>query len=102
MRHTSSDQIATKSFIRIDRVEVVRAHSATQLVFDHHLKQKLEISTGRFKDKSVHVRLNGNCVFEDGLPYVDNANVYPHSHIALQNHFKGKRVQFRNVQIRKT
>ncbi|MDZ4851032.1 MAG: family 16 glycoside hydrolase [Pirellulaceae bacterium] len=51
---------------------------------------------------SIQVRLNGNSVFEDGLPYADTENVYPQGHIALQNHFKGKRVQFRNIQVRST
>lgn len=53
------------------------------------------------KGNSIQVRLNGTSVFEDSQPFVDNANVYPQGHIALQNHFKGKRVQFRNIQVRK-
>lgn len=53
------------------------------------------------KGNSFQVRLNGTSVFEDGMPYADSANVYPQGHLALQKHSKGKRVQFRNEQIRK-
>jgi hypothetical protein len=48
----------------------------------------------------IQVLLNGMSVFEDGQPYVDTANVHPQGHIALQNHSKGRRVQFRNVQVK--
>jgi hypothetical protein len=48
----------------------------------------------------IRVILNGTQVLEGG-DYIDNNNAYPKGLIALQNHFKGYRVQFRHLRIKK-
>jgi choline dehydrogenase-like flavoprotein len=52
----------------------------------------------RVQDNRIKVVLNGVEVLQGG-DYVDQNNTYPEGHVALQNHFKGARVQFRNVRI---
>jgi len=47
----------------------------------------------------IKVALNGVEVLEGG-DYTDNNNTYRQGFIALQNHSKGSRVQFRNVRIK--
>jgi hypothetical protein len=47
----------------------------------------------------IKVVLNGIEVLEGG-DYTDNNHTYQKGFIALQNHFKGSRVQFRNVRIK--
>lgn len=48
----------------------------------------------------IRVILNGTQVLEGG-DYQDERNAYPQGLIALQNHFKGFRVQFRHLRIKK-
>jgi hypothetical protein len=48
----------------------------------------------------IRVILNGIAVLE-GEDYIDNNNAYPSGLIALQNHFKGYRVQFRHLRVKK-
>lgn len=47
----------------------------------------------------IRVVLNGVAVLQGG-DYIDARNAYPSGLIALQNHFKGFRVQFRHVRIK--
>lgn len=48
----------------------------------------------------IRVILNGIAVLEGG-DYIDINSAYPKGLIALQNHFKGFRVQFRHLRIKK-
>jgi hypothetical protein len=48
----------------------------------------------------IRVILNGIAVLEGG-DYIDNNSAYPKGLIALQNHFKGYRVQFRHFRIKR-
>lgn len=43
--------------------------------------------------------LNGVQMLQAG-DYADQRNAYPDSLIGLQNHFEGRRVQFRHVRIK--
>jgi cytochrome c len=51
------------------------------------------------RDNRIKVILNGTEVL-DGGDYEDLNNLYPKGYLALQNHPKGFRVQFRNVRVR--
>jgi hypothetical protein len=51
------------------------------------------------QDNRIRVVLNGEEVLEGG-DYIDTNNTYPSGYIALQNHFKGFQVQFRNIRIK--
>jgi len=51
------------------------------------------------KDNRIGVVLNGQPTFASG-DYEDQGSTYLRGHIALQNHFKGFGVQFRNVRIK--
>jgi hypothetical protein len=50
------------------------------------------------RGNTIRVVLNGQPVLIQQL-YTDTANRYPTGLIALQNHFKGSRVQFRHLRI---
>lgn len=56
----------------------------------------LEIQMG---GNRIRVLLNGAPVLRNG-DYTDTRNAYPNGLIALQNHFKGFRVQFRHLRIK--